>query len=481
MTMRFKITTARKSDTRARIGLCGPAGSGKSYTAISIARGLTDNHERIIVLDTENGSAAKYADGRWKHLRMPDYRIETYIDAITYAQQQADVVIIDSLSHAWAGEGGALAMVDNVAKRMRNNFAAWGEVTPLHNRLVETMLQCSCHLIVTMRSKTEYLIEEDHRGKKVPRKIGTAPVQRAGMEYEFDIVGDMDHEHNLVITKTRCSSLDDLVARKPGAELGRQIRAWLSDVDEDGVPERQGAFAGRDMLYQATGEIAGLLGLEKQQAWDEHIKSAVRRSGAAGWADLSVSMAREILDQIRAENTPPDDGGFDDPFAGELDSRDTNLPPSHEPGTGLEYRGGFPQPEGVGAHPDSGHRGGGEAPAQAEPVDELDNIEELTDRQRDLLRKDSIRTRDRLTAWIVNGGRPHAMRETTLRGLKVSLGLQKETLHKERYDSIGRTCRGCGERPPMPGYLICQQCSDARAELRAEAEAEGEAAGEDAA
>lgn len=325
--MKFQITTARRSDTRARVALCGPAGSGKSYTALQIARGLTDDHTRIIVIDTENGSAAKYADGEWKHLAMPSYSLETYIEAIQLASKQADVVIVDSLSHAWAGPGGALEMKDDIAARMRNpnGFAAWREVTPLHNRLVETIIQCPCHVIATMRSKTEYVLEPGQNGRVTPRRVGMAPIQRDGLEYEFDLVGDLDWEHKLIISKSRCSDLDGLVARKPGPELGRQIRDWLSDVDEAPEPapaEEPPPEPGDDVppskaiLLAGTRDLADLLGVPPKRAWHERIMPAVRASGAAGWAELSTTAALAILGRLRDENTPPepvDPVGFDGP------------------------------------------------------------------------------------------------------------------------------------------------------------------------
>ena len=227
--MQFRIATAQRSSSRARIALCGPAGSGKTFTALELARGLTDEHHRIVLIDTENGSAAKYADGKWKQLPLPDYRLETYAAAIKYAEEAASVLIIDSISHAWAGPGGALEMVEDAQKKVRNKMEAWRMVTPMQNRFVAAMVNCKAHLIVTMRTKTDWTFEEDARGRKVPRKVGTKPIQREGIEYEFDIVGDLSWEHDLIVSKPRCPQIDCLVVPRPGADLGRTIRAWLSD------------------------------------------------------------------------------------------------------------------------------------------------------------------------------------------------------------------------------------------------------------
>ncbi len=228
--MGFVIKKATKTAARGRIALIGPSGSGKTWTALTVAAALG---QRVCVIDTERGSASKYSDRfDFSVLELDTFAPATYVEALKAVQGAGfDVIVVDSLSHAWMGKGGALEMVDAAAARSnsRNSFDAWRQITPQHNRLVDALLACSAHLVVTMRSKTEYVIEEDARGKKVPRKIGLAPVQRDGLEYEFDVVGEMDHDHRLVVTKSRCAELADAVVERPGADLGATLRAWLSD------------------------------------------------------------------------------------------------------------------------------------------------------------------------------------------------------------------------------------------------------------
>lgn len=230
--MKFVFEKAQTSQSRARVTLIGPSGSGKTFTALQIARGLG---QRIAVIDTENGSASKYADHFDFHvLSLDEYSPQTYVKAIRAAEEAGfDVLIIDSLSHAWIGKGGALEMVNKAEKRYHgNSFAAWRDVTPLHNAMIDAIVQCGCHLIATMRAKTDYVIDTDDKGRKVPRKIGTAPVQRDGVEYEFDIVADLDLEHNMVIQKTRCHALDGAVFPKPGPRVGQIIRKWLEEPSQ---------------------------------------------------------------------------------------------------------------------------------------------------------------------------------------------------------------------------------------------------------
>jgi len=232
----FTFQKAKRSQRKARIALIGPSGSGKTYTALMLAKGLAGDGGRIAVIDTENSSAALYADEvEFDVLNLDTFSPEVYIQAIRAAEAAGyDVLIIDSLSHAWAGKDGALEQVDKVARRMQttNTFAAWREVTPMHNALVDAMVRCKCHLIVTMRSKTEYVIDKDEKGKSIPRKVGMAPIQRDGLEYEFDIVADMDIDNNFIVSKTRYKPLNGAVINKPNADLGREILAWL----ESGAP-----------------------------------------------------------------------------------------------------------------------------------------------------------------------------------------------------------------------------------------------------
>ncbi|HHY45863.1 MAG TPA: AAA family ATPase [Firmicutes bacterium] len=219
---------ATKQESKGRLALIGPAGSGKTYTALNIAQYMG---KRLAVIDTERGSASKYADiFTFDVCQLDTFHPQAYIDAIHAAEEAGyDVLIIDSLSHAWMGKEGALELVDKATARSKsaNSFFAWREVTPLHNALVDAMLACKCHLIVTMRSKTEYVVEIVD-GKAVPRKIGMAPIQRDGLEYEFDVVADMDLSNNLIVSKSRCPALTGAVIPKPGKEVAEKFMAWLT-------------------------------------------------------------------------------------------------------------------------------------------------------------------------------------------------------------------------------------------------------------
>ena len=235
MVMQFK--KAKKSQAKLRLCLVAPSGAGKTYTALSVASGLGD---KIAVVDTEHASAALYADEFGKEydtLQLTSFEVENYIEAIELASREGyDVLIIDSLSHAWAGKGGILEFVDKAAKRSGNNFAGWRDATPKHNQLVEAILAAPIHIICTLRSKVEHIVE-NVKGRTQVRKVGMQPIQRDGVEYEFTIVGDMTQEHDLIITKTRAAFLADAVINKPGRKLGEQLREWLDAGEAAPVPE----------------------------------------------------------------------------------------------------------------------------------------------------------------------------------------------------------------------------------------------------
>lgn len=245
--MKFEIKKATKKSARGRVALVGVSGAGKTWDALTMARVLAGPSGRIVVIDTERGSASKYAGESelgvdFDVLELESFSPDTYAAAIRACEDAgASVVVVDSLSHAWMGKDGALEQVDKVAaqSKSRNSFDAWRTVTPMHNHLVEAMLRCKAHLIVTMRAKSEYVIEQNDRGKSAPRKVGLAPIQRDGLEYEFDVVAEVDLlTHQVLVSKSRCSAIADAVVPKGQVvQLAETYRAWLSGVEED-APRR---------------------------------------------------------------------------------------------------------------------------------------------------------------------------------------------------------------------------------------------------
>ena len=233
---------AVKTKAKIRLAIDGPSGSGKTYTALIAATSLADGG-KIAVIDTERGSAALYSDKfNFDTATLDTFSPQSYIDLIRFAEQSGyAVIVIDSLSHAWEGEGGVLDMHDQATKRQKtqNSYTAWSDVTPKHRALIDAMLQSKCHIIATMRSKMEYVQEKNSDGRTVIRKVGMAPIQRQGMEYEFTIVGDMDLDHNFAVSKSRMDKIADAVVCKPGTSFFDSISAWVnSGEDAPNPPEK---------------------------------------------------------------------------------------------------------------------------------------------------------------------------------------------------------------------------------------------------
>jgi hypothetical protein len=227
------IRKAERRKSKLRLALVGPTGSGKTYSALQLAFGLGI---KIDLIDTEHGSGDLYADlGDYDVITLePPYTVAKYRGAIrTFEEAGYDTIIVDSLSHAWSGEGGLLdkqGQLENSGK-YRNSFATWREITPEHNRLVEQMLGSPAHVIATMRTKTEYVVEKDDRGKNSVRKLGLSPVQRDGVEYEFTLVLDVAENHTARASKDRTSLFDGWCDRISAA-TGRTLRQWLESGTE---------------------------------------------------------------------------------------------------------------------------------------------------------------------------------------------------------------------------------------------------------
>jgi DNA polymerase III delta prime subunit len=268
---------AVKYDAKLRFAVCGPSGSGKTYTLLQLARELGGP---VALIDTERGSASKYADiFEFDVLELASYDPVRLIDIIDDVSGKGyRVLCIDSLSHFWIGKDGELDKVDRAARRMQtpNSFAAWKEVTPLHNALIDKIVSAPLHILASMRAKTEWIIDRDDRtGTTTPRKVGLAPVMRDGIEYEFDVCGDMDQENTLIITKSHCPKLAGGVFPKPGKELADILKEWLGGVSivtvapepsgdvpvtpvEPRQPESVNGTGSHQVLAVVTEELAGI-------------------------------------------------------------------------------------------------------------------------------------------------------------------------------------------------------------------------------
>ncbi len=225
---KFAIQKATKEQSRLRMAIHGPSGAGKTYSALSIATHLGS---KVVLADTETGSASKYGDKfdfdvcEFSGNYHPDNVVEFLHEA---PKAGYDVVVIDSGSHFWNGQGGFLELIDAEVKKgmarsgKADSFAAWKVVDPIYKKFVHAIQTCPAHVIITLRAKQEYSKE----GGKVT-KLGLAPEMRDGFQYEMDVEGMLDIDHHLAIGKTRCDALDGKVFRKPGKDVADILLAWL--------------------------------------------------------------------------------------------------------------------------------------------------------------------------------------------------------------------------------------------------------------
>ncbi len=239
---------ATKQKSKLRMALYGPSGSGKTYSALSIASGLG---QKVAVIDTEYGSASKYADlFDFDVCELPNTTIDTYIKAIDFASSQCDVIIIDSLTHAWQS---LLDAVDKIAKTKYrgNSWSAWSDGTPKQRKLVDSLVRCQSHIIATMRAKTEWITQTNDKGRSAPMRVGLAPEQGKGIEYEFDFLASITPEHTLSFEKSRAHEFQDRIIEKPSKALGEELIAWLNagtQVTPKITPEQKSTLL--KLIYQ---------------------------------------------------------------------------------------------------------------------------------------------------------------------------------------------------------------------------------------
>lgn len=237
--MAFEKASRRRA--KLRMALTGVSGAGKTLGALLIAYGITGDWDKIALIDTEHERARFYANrddfqiGEFLYQPMSapfsPVRYKALVREGAEAVGPDGVVIVDSLTHAWNAEGGVLDIKDRIAAQQgKNSYTAWNEAGREQSSLVNTILAVNCHTICTMRSKMEYALEMNDRGKQQPVKIGLAPVQRDDTEYEFDIVLDIARSH--VATASKDTTFLDRFGETITPELGKKLRAWLDSGTE---------------------------------------------------------------------------------------------------------------------------------------------------------------------------------------------------------------------------------------------------------
>lgn len=289
----IEIRKATRKQAKLRIGLSGPSGSGKTYSALLLARGLTSSWDKILMIDTENGSGELYSDlGDYNIITLSaPYSPERYIEAITAAENAGiEVIVIDSTSHEWEGKGGCLEINENLAnaKFKGNTWAAWSETTPRHQKFIQAIVSSSCHIVTTARSKTDMIQTEN---KKI-KKVGMKEIQREGFEYELTANFNIDRDNHLAVSSKDRTGL--FIDRDPfviTSETGEELIKWNGGgaVDVNDLK--------RQLLYQLKDRLD--LGLPKEKSdLVEFIKSAVPKLTQIEYSEENLPKIVEYLKEI---------------------------------------------------------------------------------------------------------------------------------------------------------------------------------------
>lgn len=310
MALTFK--KAQKAQSKLRMSIAGPSGSGKTYSSLKIA---TEMGGKIAFIDTERGSAAKYSDiFDFDVIELDDFHPDRYIEAIKLAEKEGyDIIIIDSTTHEWNGKNGILELHEAAVQRQRtkNSYTAWAEITPLHNAFINAILQSKCHVIASVRSKTEYVQEKNDRGQTEIKKVGMASIQRADMDYEYDVMMELNIDHTGVITKTRCAALDGRTFKKPGRELAEILMAWLSDgtaVEEKATAldstnsERNAVVAKMKAIYLANDKTEG--------QWNEYNEKELKSFSIEKLQTRLAAWEKAASDRAAQANQAPESNVF---------------------------------------------------------------------------------------------------------------------------------------------------------------------------
>jgi len=220
----MQLRQATKQQVKLRLGIAGPSGSGKTYSALLLASGMA-MWDKIALIDTENGSGELYSDlGNYNVITLTaPYTPEKYIEAIRICEDAGmEVIIIDSVTHEWDGEGGLLEVH---SKMLGNSFTNWSKITPRHNQFIQAIVQSKCHVITTVRKKQDYDMTQSE-GKTKIVKVGLKEVQREGFEYELTTNFELDILHKATAGKDRTGLFMDKPDFIITSETGKTLLDW---------------------------------------------------------------------------------------------------------------------------------------------------------------------------------------------------------------------------------------------------------------
>ena len=225
----MQLQQAQKKQVKLRIGISGPSGFGKTYSALLLAYGMTGDYSKIAIIDTENGSASLYSElGNYNTLTLEaPFSPEKYIQAIKLCEEaKMEVIIIDSISHEWSGKGGCLEIQEQLGGR----FQDWAKVTPRHQAFIDKILQSNSHIITTTRRKVDYSMDTDSNGRTRVIKHGMKEIQREGWEYELSVNFELlNHNHLVSASKDRTGQFMNKPEFVITPSTGKLLMKWCNN------------------------------------------------------------------------------------------------------------------------------------------------------------------------------------------------------------------------------------------------------------
>jgi hypothetical protein len=291
--MPITIRKGSRKQLHLRMQIDGGAKSGKTLTALRFAYALAPSGRVLVIEAGERGATEMYFgdefDGRrleFEICQLDSYSPEAYTEAILEAGRQGyEAIVIDSLSHEWTGKGGALEIADKGS----GPFGGWKTATPLHDAMFEAIRASPCHIIATVRSKMDYVLQPNDRGKLEPVKVGMGPIQRDTVSYEFDIILSMDQAHVGTVSGSRCRAIEGASVLKPGADFLKPVVLWL----ETGVQVEAPRPSPR-ITDQQVERVAELLG-ELRWTPDRIARDLPRKFGVTELAKLTHEQAAGLI------------------------------------------------------------------------------------------------------------------------------------------------------------------------------------------
>nr|WP_315160849.1 AAA family ATPase [uncultured Flavobacterium sp.] len=255
----MKLQKAERHQVKLRIGLSGPSGFGKTYSALLLAYGITNDWNKIALIDTENKSASLYSHlGDFNVLSLEEpFSPERYIKAIKVCEESdIKIIIIDSISSEWQGKGGCL----EIHEQLGGTFQMWSKITPRHNSFIDAIVQSKCHVIITTRSKVDYSLDKDSNGKTKVMKLGTKSITREGLEYELTVNFEFLNDNHLVrASKDRTELFSGKAEFIINSSTGKKLIEWCNlGISIDKIKEEINSCETADALKQAYGKYPNL-------------------------------------------------------------------------------------------------------------------------------------------------------------------------------------------------------------------------------